>query len=405
MANRTRARQRRARNGDGGVVQVHNRACPPPVDGKRPEHQCHGPWVARIPVTGPDGKVRRESMRGKGGTQKEAYECLRELRRRRDIGIRRPRNYTLSEWVAEYLVIKADEVRPTTVEEYQRTARYIDSTIGGIPLEQVQPADVRTLNRELTKRGLRGTTRNHAHSLLRAALNRAVEERLIEWNPASVVKAPHLDVQHATQPTEAELAAIRGAVSGVRELARLAVACLALRPAEVLSLEWHEIHEDAEPPYLQVGGSMRAVKGVGLVKFDPKTDRSAAPVPLPRWVAEALRMWRIESGGEGYVFCRPGHPDVPTRSERDYRWWKDLLQRAGVRPDIDRYGMRGFVASAFDRSGASPRVTSDALRHAKVSTTMEHYAQTIEPQMAGAFEAVIGRFGEPLDELDAPEHS
>lgn len=381
---------RKGPSGEGSVYRDHDNTCPAPgVDGVRPEHKCTRPWVAQVYYRDPTGKRRRRSR--SCPTQREAQAALRTMRREAERGITRARRYTLSEWITEYVdEVLGDSIRGRTRDGYRSHARYIAATIGGLPLEQVQPADVRSMQRALKARGLGGTTRAHVHSLLRSALKRAVAERLIEWNPADVVDPPTMSVKHFEQPTEEEARALISAAATPRELARVAVAWLALRPSEVLALLWEDVHEDADPtPHLAVTGSAVPVKGRGMVRDEPKTERSKAPVPLPAWTAEALRMWRIESGGTGYVF--PGaDPGRPMRIEADRKWWLAYCERAGVRP-LPRYGIRGAVASQLTRAGASPRVIADTLRHSTPDTAQKSYVTTVPRQVLEALESVAPR--------------
>ena len=374
-------------NGEGSVFRRHSKGCPPAVDGERPEHKCHAPWRAQITTTDATGKRRLKSA--DRPTKAEAQEALRLMQADAGRGITRDRRRTVGSWLDEW-IDDICEARPPTKDGYRKHARMIQTTIGGIRLAELQPADVRSMHRELARRGLGGTTVHHAHALLRAALNGAVEDRMLDWNPAAVVKAPALAVRQYEQPTEDEARAIRAAARDPREMARVGVAFLALRPSEILALRWDGVHEDADVPHLVISGSLRPVRGGGMQLYPPKTAGSAAPIPLPAWTAESLRMWRIGSGGAGYVFGKPGAPDTPMRTEADNAWWHRLCQRAGVRADLPRYGIRGYVATAVERSGASPRVTADTLRHASANTALRHYiAATPRPQVLAVLEAVI----------------
>ncbi len=360
----------------------------PPAAGKpprRPEHKCYAPWRAQVTVTSPGGK-RRVTSRD-CSTKREAQAAERDLRKDADRGIVRDRRRTVESWVAEWV----DDIctaRPSTKDGYRKHARLIASTIGAVPLDVLAPADIRAMHRELAKRGLSGTTVHHAHALLRTALKAAVEERLIDWSPVSVVGAPSMDVHHFQQPTAAEARAIMAGPRDARELARVAVAFLALRPpSEVLGLRWDDVHE-AEG-WLAVRQVARPVRGQGIVLMSPKTRRSSDPIPLPAWTASALAVWRAESGGIGFLFPGPD-PETVMRPEMDNGWWHEYLAHCGVRPNLPRYGIRGAVASDLLRRGVDPRTLADTLRHARVSTSYEHYAQAGRPEVLAALESVVG---------------
>ncbi len=385
--------KRRAR-GEGSVFQLHGPDCPPSIDGRRPEHRCHGRWRAQVKL--PNGKAKTATR----PTMKAAREALRDMHRKMDAGIEL-RSDTLASWMERWITdIKPYEgrTRQATLDEYRSLAeRYILPIIGNVPIDQLSADHVHQLHREMrqlpvkngrggvVRYGLSPTTINHAHSVLRSALMRAVDERRIAYNPAQVVRPPAVSTEtRKAQPSMDELRRIRDSARTARELSRVLVAFLGLRQGEALALDWADVHEGAAGPHLVVSHSLRAVRGQGLVLQAPKTLSSTARVPLDRATAEALRLWRIESGGIGFVF--PSSVGGALQPSRDYRLWQELVARAGVR-HITLHSVRSALASHLNAMGLSPRVVADALRHANPDTAQRIYAKSSELEIRSALDA------------------
>lgn len=406
--------RRRGLKGQGTIYRRHDSTCPPAdAAGERPDHDCHGPWRVRYadidPLTGRQ-RVRVQQFR----TLKEAQRHLADLRDERATGS----DITLERWMAIWLdEVAPQRVRANTVDGYRQIAgAYITPVIGHVKLSDLGAEHVRKLHsslrtykvlakkpdpktgkRRVLRVGLSDTMVGHVHSVLRQALQQAQEERRVEWNPAAVVHPPQPDPTHYEQPTFGEIRQLADAAQSTRELARVLVAFHGLRPGEVLALDWRNVHEDDPAPWLMVAGSVRPVRGAGLVLSPPKTKRSKAPVPLTAACATALRLWRAESGGSGFVFPKHGSAgEVACRPERDLRDWHALCDRAGVRR-LPRYGARGAVATALLADGEQPRVIADTLRHANVTTAQEHYARTTDPQVRAALEQAMGQLGLPTE--------
>ena len=166
-----------------------------------------GRWEARY-IAGRDpetGKQIRKSILGK--TQAEVRAKLREaLAEATEIDVVKSGEYNVAGWVqAWYSLYAQPNVRETTARFYKG---YIDHHViprlGEIPLTKLTSLDMQQFYKDLLengriredtkvkKPGLSSTTVHGIHVMLKSALKRAVQERLISFNPAEFCIPPKI---------------------------------------------------------------------------------------------------------------------------------------------------------------------------------------------------------------------
>jgi hypothetical protein len=143
-------------------------------------------WIARLPLGTVDG-VRRDK-REKCLTEDDAKAALKRLRR--DYAPGRTTD-TLDGWLADWLPSHAASVRASTATSYRgHVKNHIRPLLGGIPLAELGPADVRRLIADMERKTTcrTGCRKKHEHPLiapetirhvvrtLSAALNAAVRD-------------------------------------------------------------------------------------------------------------------------------------------------------------------------------------------------------------------------------------
>jgi site-specific recombinase XerC len=92
---------------------------------------------------------------------------------------------TLAEYSKEWLAHVGQERKPSTAGFYGQFLRlYVLPTFGELRLDTIRREDVKRFISELKTRGFAKNTIRLAVTTLRAALNSAAEDKLIEGNPA-----------------------------------------------------------------------------------------------------------------------------------------------------------------------------------------------------------------------------
>jgi integrase len=325
-----------------------------------------------------------------------------------------PTRDRLGAYLAEWL--KALAVKPTTLDNYRTAAEiHVIPRLGGVALADLNAEQVDRLYRELERHGKRaGSCRTagltcrsndcrperheglspkavrHVHTMLRKALQDAVDRGYLGRNVADLANPP---TQRAAASAGArdkvwttdQLRAFLLATAEYRlgPLWQL-LATTGLRRAEVLGLRWSDL--DLERGRLRVVRTVTEVRGRLVIQQDGKTDAAQRSLALDARTVEALRRWKVWQAEEqldptaeppnvGLVFTREdGEGHRPKRVSSTFTATSDQL---GL-PRIGIHGLRHSYATAALRAGVSPEVVSKRLGHSSVVITLSLYAHVFE---------------------------
>jgi integrase len=280
----------------------------------------------------------------------------------------------LREWLDQVVV---QRVRPNTLAGYRyHVDRYLVPGLGRRRVARLSGRDVRIYLEELRHRGVGARTVQYVHATLRAALEDAVREELLERNVAKLVRVP-APVRVERQPlTVDEVRVLLRATRGHRLHALFVVfALLGLRRSEALALRWADV--DLDEGVLKVRGGLQRVDGQ-LMVLPTKTPRSRRSVPLPPVVVERLVEHRERQLSErdelgtgwpdlGFVFTSVvGTPLDPRNCTRVVQL---ACERAGVRK-VRLHDFRHGCVSVLLDMGVPPRTAMEIVGHTTLEMTM-----------------------------------
>lgn len=364
---------------------------------KRP----NGTWAAGLYVYEADGKRRRRVVYGR--TRREAVDKMEELRRKSEAGIPiTPNHLTLGKYLREWLdQIVADRVRPATLRAYTYNVdKFLEPDLGSARLGKLSARDVRQYLDQLKKRGVGVRTIRYTHATLRAALEDAMREELIEKNVAKLVRPPSAPKSEPQPLSVDELKQVFKANRDDRLFALLVViALLGLRRSEVLGLTWDDV--DLEGGTLTVRRGLHRISGQ-LVTMDTKTARSRRTVPLPRLVIGALVEHRerqdAERIGQGDSWRESGHVftstiGTPLDPDNTSKFVQAALVTAGARK-VRMHDFRHGCVSVLLGLGVPPRTVMEIAGHSGLEMTMNVYAHVTLDDKREALDKLDALFGE-----------
>lgn len=372
----------KAANGEGSIYQRKD-----------------GRWVGALYVYEANGKRRRRLVYG--ASRKDAVVKLEELRRKVDRGVPiTPADLTvgvyLNEWLAQ---VVGERVRPKTLEAYRHyVRRYLEPSLGTKKLGRLTAREVRMYLDQLKRQGVGVRTIRYVHATLRAALEDAMREELIEKNVAKLVRAPAAPRTERAPLTVEETRTFLKANADDRLYALLVVvALLGLRRSEVLGLTWQDV--DLVNGMLSIRRGLHRIGGE-LRTMDTKTARSRRTIPLPAVVSEALSSHKAAQareladlgiGGSGHVFTTTiGTPLDPDNTSK---FVKKALKNAGVR-DVRMHDFRHGCVSVLLGLGVPPRTVMEIAGHSGLEMTMNVYAHvSLEDK-----KAALDKFGALFEE-------
>lgn len=348
--------------------------------GMDPVKRGDGRFAARVYVTQPDG-----TRKPKWVYAREYEECLRKrddlLRREREHVPTPARDMTVGEWLDYWMEhIVQPNRSPRTYQEYAKRIRlYLRPELGSKGLLALQVRDVRAAIGKLGR--TKGpSVADVSKRTLSAALGAAIAEDIgLTRNvaqPVSVKLPPPKRKRWTLDQVLAFLAEARG--DRLYPLFLL-VAVLGLRTNEAASLRWQDV--DFEARVLHLERQAHGGEEGGL-----KTEASQAVLPLPRACIGPLRWQRMrqqaqreEAAAKGRAWRETGYvfttgTGVRIWHSQIHEAFQALISRAGL-PAGEIRTLRRSCASLLVHLNVAPRVTMAILRHSKIATTMEVYAE------------------------------
>jgi integrase len=285
--------------------------------------------------------------------------------------------------------------------------------IGGVALSELKPVLVDEWMRTLRGRGLGDRTIEYARSVLRRALQFALEWELLDRNPAGA-KFRAAKRKRAVRSGEprirfldpSEARTFLEAAKGDRHegLYTLAITT-GLRPEELYGLRWKDLDlENHRLTINQVVSKTRRKKGEQVSRYEfgpPKTDKSRRTIDYPSFVAELLsseKQFVTENrrlAGErwnevGLVF--PSQVGTPLEERNVLRRFQTLCEGNGL-PKLRLYDLRHTHASLLINEGVHPKKISERLGHSSIKLTMDTYGHLFEGSDRDSAEKMEKLFG------------
>jgi integrase len=405
-------------NGQGSVYPIANVECAHCTEGSADDRRHVGGWQAKYIVRG-------RAVRRNAANRTEALRALDLVKVERETGSLITGK---SPTIAAYLRTWIDERDPLlpnagvpklayhTIGGYRRRAAHLCSTIGGVQLRKLEPADVRRGLAAVSARGLSDTTVSDCRVFLATVLKSAMRERppKVNFNAAELVDhiaRPKIE-QYAMDEEEASrfLAAAR---AHPRFYAAMVVGLHSFpRAGELWAAKWDAV--DWKARTLHISESLYWI-GAGedraraAATKGPKTERGDRVVELSALALEALREHRSSQAAllgavphrKGYIWTDSAAGAIDHRNVlRDVFY--PICAKAGIPyvgrhecfDEADHKGCEFLTFHGLRHTGISLAIaeTKDILAvsrmagHASVEFTMDVYGHLLKKQQTAVSE-------------------
>ena len=360
-------------------------------------------WEARITVgRKEDGTPIRRTVVGR--TRAEALERLDNLRRstaaRSDLPAEMTTRRFMEHWISDVLPLAA--IAQTTADGYARIAKlYVIPYVGRKRLDQLSPADVRSMLASLRGAGLAPNTQRQARSVLRRALRTALADGLVTRNVAELVDGVRVGRQEGRTLTPQQA---RTLLTSAREYPYEALVAVLLstgvRKGEALGLSWADLNLDATPLTLSVQRSLKKDLRGAVYVSEPKTTGSRRTIHLPGSLVDVLRRHRVAQAAQRLEFgagwgghwapldlvytSSIGTPLDPDKVNKDVQ---AITQEAGL-GTWTPHELRHSAASILLATGTPLKVVSEMLGHSSIRVTADVYGHLLAPARTEAAEAM-----------------
>lgn len=260
----------------------------------------------------------------------------------------------LSVWLSDWLSLRAQELKPRTIDSYQELCRlHICPSIGDMELEQLTPINVSHMLAGICAKG-HSRTAELCYVLLKSALSECRPELMHK-----VHRPAHKQI--SPEPWSDEACAVYlAAIARHRHQLPLTLAImLGLRRGEICGLRWQDI--DFQNNVIHIRNQRQRLASGDLVDLSPKSISSMRDLPIPAPLLPLLKQHRQLAG---YICSiSPSGLDAAHRK---------LVQKLDL-PYIPLHGLRHSMATACIRHGGDMRSLQAILGHASYATTANRY--------------------------------
>lgn len=350
-------------------------------------------WEARY-TAGSDpgtGKQIQRSITGK--TQKEVAKKLKEATAAIDSGTYiAPNKMTVGEWLdiwsAEYL----GSVKPLTVSAYKATIKtHLNPGLGAVRLEQLNAHAIQSFYNSLCapEKGdaaLSPKTVKNVHGILHKALQQAVANGYIRFNPTDACILPRI-VKKEIQPLdENQITTFLKAIKGHKYEDLFTVTLFTgMREGEALGLTWDCV--DLSKGTILINKQLQLLRGTkGEYQLAPTKNSKGRSITLAPFVVTVLKKVKLNQlenrlrygefwENSGYVFTNELGQHL--KHVTVYKSFKKVMDEIGS-PATRFHDLRHSYAVASIRSGDDIKTVQENLGHATASFTLDVYGHVTE---------------------------
>lgn len=358
-------------------------------------------WEARY-TAGYDpgtGKQIQRSVSGK--TQKEVAKKLKEATAALDAGTYvAPSKLTVGEWLDIWTKEYLGGVKPSTLYSYKAAVRnHLKPKLGAIRLEALSPHAVQTFYNELCTTHSPKTVKN-IHGIFHKALQKAVLNGYIRFNPANDCELPQQIRQELQPLDEDQIKAFLKAIKGnPYEELYITTLFTGMREGEVCGLMWDCV--DLKAGTLTVNKQLQYIRSSkGQYRMVPTKNSKGRSITLPPFVISTLRRVRKQQlenrlrygecwENSGFVFTDELGQHL--KPQNVYREFKRIVTAMGT-PATRFHDLRHSYAVAAIRSGDDIKTVQENLGHATAAFTLDiygHVTKQMKQESANRMEQFI----------------
>ena len=345
-----------------------------------------GRWVIMLTVgRDANGKPKRKYIYGK--TQTEALEKWAKEKEKYEVLIPDAGNMTVTEWCMRWVNLNKQNIKNSTKNSYVTNIQtHISPAIGGIKVNKLTTNKVQyALN--LCYSGGSISLFKKVYSVLKGAMDEAVEQGLIKKNPVKGVVFPEDNKKPIRALTEAErirfIEALEGEWYRPLFLFYMYSGC---RLSEALPLKWSDIELE--------NGKVKISKITSVIRdFDKKTSvqhvcegrvktkAGFRTILLTPGILEILREHKeylkdlvhkfgLQWSEDSLVFPN-SYYKVPQMSNVE-AVFRRIRNKAGIK-NFTLHGLRHTYATMSLKETTNAKFISDQLGHKSVKTTLDVY--------------------------------
>lgn len=353
-----------------------------------------GRYQARY-FAGYDGRGKRVYPSKTFSHRSDAMKWRTARVREKDLGQQIERSQmTVSEYLAQWLAIKVENVRTNTMKGYRGAVRqYIDPYLGQVPLQNLKPTHIERWQTELLSKVGAATVRQ-VRIVFGVALTKAVKFRYIYTNPLKATDPPRRTKPKVQALDREQVKAFIAACAGQRwGLAFKVAVTVGIRPEELFALKWSALDLEGSHGVCHVREVVVRLPGGGWQFEEPKSENSYRPIMFSSALAQELKAHRIAQLQDRMAVGTAWHDHdlvftstigtPPNRADFGAQF-KAVCRAAGIPDSFRLYDLRHTFATIGLLAEVDAKTISEELGHASVGFTLDTYAHVLKEMKQGA---------------------
>lgn len=295
-------------------------------------------------------------------------------------------------------------VKPFTVASYKgQIKNHIKPALGAVRLEELAPHTIQSFYNALgkpkgNKPGLSPKSIKNVHGILHKALQQAVENQYIRFNPADVCKLPRVERKELQPLDEQQIPLFLKAIKSHQFEALYTVTLFTgMREGEALGLRWSCVNFKDGTITIDKQLQQEKKKNGQYVFASLKNGKSRVITPAP-WVMDYLNAHRVKQAearlkagpvweNSGLVFTDDvgHHLTISTV----YKNFKKIVASIGC-PNVRFHDLRHSYAVASIRAGDDIKTVQGNLGHATAAFTLDVYGHVTDQMKRASAERMEG---------------
>jgi len=274
-----------------------------------------------------------------------------------------------------WVLKKGTTVSYKTQSSYTTTINKINELLGDIILQKLSVQDIETMYSNLNESGLSSTTCNYYHRILRSALQQALKERLIPYNPADVADAFKKSKYEAQiiHPNEVKIFLTYFSGDYMLEMPICIALFAGLRLSEICGLKWSDVNYNRKTLNVQRTIAYRD----GTWHEQTTKNTKSRIVPITNGLVQMLRKHKEIQNSINESIWILSYPDgSPLRI--DYLSKLYVKHRPTEYENIRFHDLRHTAATLMLYHGSDLKSVSSILGHSSISITADIYISKLE---------------------------
>lgn len=313
-------------------------------------------------------------------------------------------NLTVSQWSAEWLAKYKQNVKPSTLDDYETTLRlHVIPVIGRIKLIDLTGRHLQDMLLKIQRKGLSAKSVRNIYGVVHSMLDKAVKVELISKNVSLSCEPPRATKPEMHIISDTEVPHFLDAAQNDPFSDMLFVDLFTgLREAELIGLTWDCIDFTAGSITVRRQFTLiDAGPDKGKYKFMPLKNGKTRVITPPSSVMDRLLLikkkqnaWKLKAGSSwsnpnNFVFTREDGRFIHHNAL--YRHLKKIVSSIG-RPEVRLHDLRHTYATLSIQNGVDIKTLSQSMGHATVAFTLDvygHVSDTMRRDAANKLERFI----------------